>query len=110
MCLLDGRLTSRRLLGNRFDPILLGARSWSSGRGSYAYANLKNVSNPELQFTHPPTHAGRLFVEAVPRGSLYLRGRVSSESGRPYRIEGTTMTDLDRYTRVDLEIAYRFHR
>jgi iron complex outermembrane receptor protein len=88
--------------------IALGLRgaSWIAGEASYAYVHLENVSEPELVFTHTPSHVVRLSLDVFPMAGLSLRGWMNYESSRNSRIEGTDLTQLDGHAIIDVEAAY----
>ncbi len=82
------------------------AASWLSTEGSYSYVHLKNLSDPSLLFTHTPSHALSVHLEAVPSDKLALRSWISYTSSRLARIEGTTLTELEGQLTVDAEAGY----
>ena len=86
------------------------ATSWLRGEGSYAYVHLKNLSDPDLLFTHTPSHTLRMYLEVTARGNLALRGWITHASSRFTRIEGTALTELDGHATVDVEALYEIRQ
>ncbi len=82
------------------------AASWLNAEGSYSYVHLENLSDPSLLFTHTPSHALSVHLEAVPSDKLALRSWMSYTSSRLTRIEGTTFTELNGQLTVDAEAMY----
>jgi iron complex outermembrane receptor protein len=85
----------------------LQATSWLHSEVTYAYLHLKNLTDPELVFTHTPAHTARLHVRGAVHRALSLASRLEIAGPLYSRVDGTTLTKLDGYTRVDVEAESR---
>jgi iron complex outermembrane receptor protein len=81
----------------------LQAAAWLYSESSYTYLNLRNLTDPDLVFTHTPSHVARLNIQGDIHRLVSLAGRLEYAGPLYSRVEGTTLTKLGGYARIDFE-------
>ncbi|MDX1428866.1 MAG: TonB-dependent receptor, partial [Rhodothermales bacterium] len=81
--------------------VQIHAFSWLGSEVTYAYLHLKNLTDPELVFTHTPVYTVSASVRGAVHPTFSLACRFENAGPLYSRVDGTTLTKVSGHTKVD---------